>query len=113
MQRDGGVCEIRLSRPDLLNRFDNLLQVELASALEQITQDETVRSIVLSSTGKAFSAGGDFALMQAAHDDEEVRRQTVDARAASGAVVLTSQATCYRRCSGRGDRPGCHRRSDV
>jgi enoyl-CoA hydratase/carnithine racemase len=79
MQRDGGVCEVRLSRPDLLNRFDNLLQVELASALEQITRDETVRSIVLSSTGKAFSAGGDFALMQAAHDDEEVRRQTVDA----------------------------------
>jgi enoyl-CoA hydratase len=79
MRRDDGVCEIRLSRPDLLNRFDNLLQVELASALEQITDDETVRSIVLSSTGKAFSAGGDFALMQAAHDDEEVRRQTVDA----------------------------------
>jgi enoyl-CoA hydratase len=79
MHPDFGVCEIRLSRPDLLNRFDNLLQVELASALEQITQDESVRSIVLSSTGKAFSAGGDFALMQAAHDDEEVRRQTVDA----------------------------------
>jgi enoyl-CoA hydratase len=77
--RDDGVCEILLTRPDLLNRFDNLLQVELAAALDQISREETVRSIVLGSTGKAFSAGGDFALMQAAHDDEHVRRETVNA----------------------------------
>lgn len=76
---DDGVCEILLTRPELFNRFDNLLQVELASALEQVSGDKTVRSIVLGSTGKAFSAGGDFALMQAAHDDEDVRRETVDA----------------------------------
>lgn len=74
-----GVCEIVLTRPELLNRFDNLLQVELAMALGQLDQDETVRSVVLGSTGKAFSAGGDFALMQAAHDDENVRRDTVNA----------------------------------
>lgn len=29
-----------LTRPDLLNRFDNLLQVELASVLEQLGQDK-------------------------------------------------------------------------
>jgi enoyl-CoA hydratase len=78
-RHDNGVCEILLTRPELLNRFDNLLQVELASALGQINQDRSVRSIVLGSTGKAFSAGGDFALMQAAHDDEDVRRDTVNA----------------------------------
>jgi enoyl-CoA hydratase len=78
-RQSDGVCELVLSRPDLFNRFDNLLQIELASALEQVGQDETVRSIVLGSTGKAFSAGGDFALMQAAHDDEDVRRDTVNA----------------------------------
>jgi enoyl-CoA hydratase len=66
-----GVCEILLTRPELLNRFDNLLQRELASALEQTNGDEAVRSIVLGATGKVFSAGGDFALMEAAHDDEE------------------------------------------
>jgi enoyl-CoA hydratase len=40
--QDGGVCEIVLTRPELLNRFDNLLQVELASALAQVGRDETV-----------------------------------------------------------------------
>jgi enoyl-CoA hydratase len=74
-----GVCEVTLARPELLNRFDNLLQIELAAALAQIGADDTVRVVVLASTGKAFSAGGDFALMQAAHDDAEVRAATVDA----------------------------------
>jgi enoyl-CoA hydratase len=74
-----GVSEILLTRPELLNRFDNQLQVELATALRELGNDDSVRAIVLGSTGKAFSAGGDFALMQAAHDDAEARRETVAA----------------------------------
>jgi enoyl-CoA hydratase len=73
------VAEVSLIRPKLLNRFDNQLQVELAMALEELATDGEVRAIVLGSTGKAFSAGGDFALMQAAHDDVSARRETVDA----------------------------------
>jgi enoyl-CoA hydratase len=77
--RGNGVSEISLVRPKLLNRFDNQLQIELATALEQLAKDDDTRAIVLGSTGKAFSAGGDFALMQAAHDDAESRRDTVEA----------------------------------
>lgn len=74
-----GVSEISLIRPKLLNRFDNQLQIELATVLEELAKDDDVRAIVLGSTGKAFSAGGDFALMRAAHDDADSRRETVDA----------------------------------
>jgi enoyl-CoA hydratase len=74
-----GVCEISLVRPKLLNRFDNQLQIELATALEELAKDDDVRAIVLGSTGKVFSAGGDFALMRAAHDDAGSRRATVEA----------------------------------
>lgn len=74
-----GVCEISLVRPKLLNRFDNQAQIELATALEEVAKDGDIRAIVLGSTGKAFSAGGDFALMQAAHDDADSRRETVEA----------------------------------
>ncbi|MBB3600655.1 enoyl-CoA hydratase [Mycolicibacterium sp. BK556] len=77
--RGAGVWEITLTRPDLRNRFDNLLQVELASALRRLGDDDCVRAIVLGSTGPAFSAGGDFALMRAAHDDDTVRADTVAA----------------------------------
>jgi enoyl-CoA hydratase len=73
-----GVSEIVLSRPKLLNRFDNQLQVELATALDALSKNGDVRAIVLGSSGKAFSAGGDFELMQRAHDDPEARRDTVN-----------------------------------
>ena len=75
----GGVSEISLVRPELLNRFDNQLQIELATALEELAKDDDTRAIVLGSSGKAFSAGGDFALMRAAHDDADSRRDTVEA----------------------------------
>jgi len=74
-----GVSEISLVRPKLLNRFDNQLQIELATALEELAKDDSTRAIVLGSSGKAFSAGGDFALMRAAHDDADSRRDTVEA----------------------------------
>ena len=76
---DNGVSEISLVRPKLLNRFDNQLQIELATALEELAKDDNTRAIVLGSSGKAFSAGGDFALMRAAHDDADSRRDTVEA----------------------------------
>lgn len=74
-----GVCEIVLTRPELFNRFDNLLQVQLATTLENVRHDASVRAVILASTGKAFSAGGDFELMRTAHDDEAARRDTVAA----------------------------------
>jgi enoyl-CoA hydratase len=77
--RGAGVWEITLTRPDLRNRFDNLLQIELATALRRLGDGDGVRAIVLASTGPAFSAGGDFALMRAAHDDDKVRSETVAA----------------------------------
>jgi enoyl-CoA hydratase len=76
-----GVCEIVLCRPELLNRFDPLLHHELTELLRTIALDTSVRAVVLASTGKAFSAGGDFELMEMAHKDAHVRREIVgDAR---------------------------------
>ncbi|QTJ70717.1 enoyl-CoA hydratase/isomerase family protein (plasmid) [Rhodococcus sp. ZPP] len=77
-QRVDGVTEIRLSRPELFNRVDAVLHRELADAVERVGADQSVRAIVLGSTGKAFSAGGDFDLMHAAHKDLGARRAIVD-----------------------------------
>ena len=73
-----GVAEITLSRPELLNRFDPLLHRELGEVLRRIAGDREVRAVVLGSTGKAFSAGGDFELMRRAHDDPGFRAELVD-----------------------------------
>ncbi len=38
-----GVCEISLVRPKLLNRFDNQLQIELATALDELAKDGDIQ----------------------------------------------------------------------
>jgi enoyl-CoA hydratase len=48
---ENGVIEISLARPKLLNRFDNQLQIELATTLEELGKTGDVRAIVLGSTG--------------------------------------------------------------
>lgn len=75
--RTDGVAEILLTRPEVLNRFDPQLHVELTETLVDLAADDSVRAVVLGSTGTAFSAGGDFALMEAAHADADVRAEIV------------------------------------
>ncbi|MGH2728030.1 MAG: enoyl-CoA hydratase/isomerase family protein, partial [Actinomycetota bacterium] len=67
-QRDS-VAEITLTRPDVLNRFDDPLHREFTTALQSLRGDRDLRAVVLASTGKVFSAGGDFELMTACHDE--------------------------------------------
>lgn len=66
---DTGVTELRLNRPDLLNRFDGDLIDELGAAFAELEADGSVRAVVWTSTGKHFSAGGDMDDILAGHDD--------------------------------------------
>ncbi len=75
---DGHVAEVTLTRPELYNRFDDELHVELTAVLDSLRRDEKVRAVVLASTGKVFSAGGDFDLMRAAQADVGTRLRIVD-----------------------------------
>lgn len=76
--REGAVAELQLSRPDVLNRFDATLLAELGPALAEAADDHSVRAIVLSSTGRHFSAGGDFESMLAANADHGQLMRQVD-----------------------------------
>ncbi|MEJ8279449.1 enoyl-CoA hydratase/isomerase family protein [Pseudonocardia spirodelae] len=76
-----GVREIVLDRPRLLNRFDEQLHHELTAVLLDTARAPGIRAVTLLSTGTAFSAGGDFDLMEAARQDPQVRARIVgDAR---------------------------------
>lgn len=72
------VATITLTRPEVLNRFDATLHREFAAVLNRINGDPAVRAVLLTSTGKVFSAGGDFELMRAAHDSAQARRETIE-----------------------------------
>jgi enoyl-CoA hydratase len=65
----GGIAEVILNRPELLNRFDADLHREFVEAFRWLNGLKGLRCVVLGSTGKVFSAGGDFEYMRAAHED--------------------------------------------
>ncbi len=60
-----GVSTITLNRPDRRNAIGPAMVNELLWALEDATNDDAVRTIVVTGAGKAFCAGGDFAQMTA------------------------------------------------
>ena len=66
---DGGIAEITLARPDLLNRIDDAARAELTSVLLDLGQRPDIRVAVLAAQGKVFSAGGDFAMLRQRHGD--------------------------------------------
>jgi 2-(1,2-epoxy-1,2-dihydrophenyl)acetyl-CoA isomerase len=60
VERDGGVAIIVLDRVDVLNAFDEALTAALAVAITDATADPSVRAVVLTGAGRAFSAGQDL-----------------------------------------------------
>lgn len=65
-QRDSGVAQITMSRPDVFNAFDETMIGELDAAFDRLIDDSEVRVIVLAGAGKHFSAGADLKWMQRA-----------------------------------------------
>ena len=54
-----GVALLRLARPEKLNAIDSQMVAELRSAIETVRGDESVRAVVVTGSGRAFSAGAD------------------------------------------------------
>src|SRR5689334_7773683 len=63
-----GIALIRLNRPDKLNAIGALMRQQLADAIKQAERDDAVRVVVLTGTGRAFSAGGDIGEMDQGMD---------------------------------------------
>lgn len=58
-----GVATVSMDSPKNLNAFNETLIDELVEAFRLCEEDATVKAVVLGSTGKAFSAGGDIGSM--------------------------------------------------
>jgi len=65
-----GVATITLDRPDVLNAFDRALKDELLAALKRAGTDKTVRVVIVTGEGRAFSAGQDLRERAARPADE-------------------------------------------
>jgi enoyl-CoA hydratase/carnithine racemase len=69
------VRTLTLNRPDVLNAFNEALYEATAEALQQAAEDAEVAVVLLTGTGRAFSAGNDLNEMQARITDPEMANQ--------------------------------------
>src|SRR3954452_10728338 len=60
-----GVLTLTLNRPDALNSFNVEMKEALLAALKDATRDKSVRAVLLTGAGRAFSAGQDLKERQA------------------------------------------------
>jgi enoyl-CoA hydratase len=63
-RHDHGVLLITLNRPDVYNAADEVMHSELARIWTDVAADDQTRVAVVTGAGKAFSAGGDLAMVE-------------------------------------------------
>ena len=61
VERHGPVALVSLNRPDSLNSFNKALRRDLLLAVRDVNDDDSVRVVVVTGAGRAFSAGADLA----------------------------------------------------
>ena len=67
------VLRIRLHNPGKLNAVDARMHRELADVWRAVDADREVSSVILTGTGDAFSAGGDFEMLERLTQDQDTR----------------------------------------
>jgi 2-(1,2-epoxy-1,2-dihydrophenyl)acetyl-CoA isomerase len=60
VQRRGAVLELQINRPERRNAIDEVTARLLTAALEDADLDATVRSVLITGTGRDFCTGGDI-----------------------------------------------------
>jgi enoyl-CoA hydratase len=76
-----GVLRVTLNRPEVLNAANARMHTELVALWRTVDEDASVRAVIVTGAGKAFSAGGDLGLVANAHrDPEEIMRILDEAR---------------------------------
>ncbi len=66
-----GVVLVRLNRPEALNAADVAMHREMSQIWAVIDEDESARVAVVTGVGRAFSAGGDLAMIEEMTLDHE------------------------------------------
>ena len=90
----GGVAHVRLSRPDELNTMVREFWSELPEIVTGISDAGSARVVVISSTGKHFSAGMDLSVFASGdlHADAELGRRQARMRSSAKALQWTFTA---------------------
>ena len=100
VERDDAVSILTLNRPDRLNAVSPDLYKELTTALEQIAEDRSVRSVVLTGAGRGFCVGADLKSHAEGPMSDEERRQYIDSAQAVNLMIQQSRVPVVAAVNG-------------
>jgi len=90
VEADGPVRIVRLCRPDQLNAVNEELHLGLTRVFPLLSADRDARVAVITGEGRAFSAGGDFDLLDRMVKDRTLRREVI----AEGKELVLNMLRC-------------------
>jgi enoyl-CoA hydratase/carnithine racemase len=90
VEADGPVRIVRLSRPEHLNAINEELHLALTRLFPQLSADADARVAVITGEGRAFSAGGDFDLLDRMAKDRALRGNVI----AEGRELVLNMIRC-------------------
>ena len=90
VRAEGPLRIITLNRPDALNAVNDNLHNGLARLWQRLSDDRKARAAVLTGSGRAFSAGGDFHYLAELAEDADLRAKTI----ADGREIVLGMARC-------------------
>ena len=90
VESDGPVRVVKLARPEQLNAVNAELHLALTRLFPLLSADRDARVAVITGEGRAFSAGGDFDLLDRMANDRALRRDVI----AEGRELVLNMIRC-------------------
>src|SRR5689334_433324 len=90
VEADGPVRVVRLARAEQLNAINDELHLALTRLFPQLSADADARVAVITGEGRAFSAGGDFDLLDRMAKDRALRHSVI----AEGRELVLNMLRC-------------------
>ena len=77
VEQDGAVVTITLNNPDMMNAFLDDMHSAMREIWWDLSEDDSVKAVILTGAGRAFSAGGDIPAFIKSYEDNEYRRKSL------------------------------------
>jgi enoyl-CoA hydratase len=77
VEQDGAVVTITLNNPDMLNAFLDPMHAAMRDIWWDLGEDDSVKAVIVTGAGRAFSAGGNIPGFIQSYEDNEYRRKSL------------------------------------
>jgi enoyl-CoA hydratase len=77
VEQDGAIVTITLNNPDMMNAFLDDMHEGMREIWWDLADDDSVRAVIVTGAGRAFSAGGDIPAFIKSYEDPDYRRRSL------------------------------------